>query len=115
MIAGIGNIYADEVLFAAKIHPKTSTKNISLNDWKIILKLADEIMNKSYLNGGTTIHSFESFNNKIGNYQKYLMVHGTNQDNCKICNSKIEKIKVNGRGTYFCSKCQIIKERGKNE
>lgn len=115
LIAGIGNIYADEVLFAAKIHPKTSTKNISLNDWRMILKLADEIMNKSYLNGGTTIHSFESFNNKIGNYQKYLMVHGTNQNNCKICNSRISKIKVNGRGTYFCPKCQMIKEGNKNE
>lgn len=108
LIAGIGNIYADEILFKEKIDPRTPTKNLTIDMWKNILKSADEIMTNSYKCGGTTIHTFESFNGKIGKYQDYLMVHSTKTNMCKICGTKISKIKVNGRGTYFCSNCQKL-------
>ena len=105
-IAGIGNIYADEILFALKIYPLMPSNKISLEQTAELLKVANKILDDSFNAGGTTIFSFESFNHKKGNYQNYLMIHNPNLKKCKICNNEIKKIKINGRGTYFCPNCQ---------
>ena len=105
-IAGIGNIYADEILFALRLNPKIPANKVSFEHTKKIINTAIEILEKSYQQGGTTIFSFESFNHQKGNYQNYLMIHNPNLKNCKICNNPIKKIKINGRGTYYCPNCQ---------
>ena len=56
--------------------------------------------------GGTTIRSYESSEGVHGNFQNNLLVHNRSNEKCKNCNSEILKIKVNGRGTYYCPKCQ---------
>lgn len=106
IMSGIGNIYADEILFKTKINPLMSSNKLSLEQVKLILNAAIEILDKSYKNGGTTIHSFKSLNNVIGSYQDYLMIHNDKIKYCKICKTPIKKIFVNKRGTYFCPTCQ---------
>jgi formamidopyrimidine-DNA glycosylase len=106
IISGIGNIYADEILFQAKILPFREAKSLNKNDIDNILSASIEILNKSILNKGTTIHSFKSNSLETGNYQQFLKVHTKKDEECLICKDKIIKIKVNNRGTYYCKTCQ---------
>lgn len=104
IIAGLGNIYVDEVLFASKIRPDTLSKDITMDQLKSIINESKRIFDLAIENKGTTIRSYTSSLNVKGNYQDFLMVH--TKEYCKICNSKIEKIKIGGRTTYFCKNCQ---------
>lgn len=106
IIGGIGNIYANEILFASKINPNSKGKEISLQQWGIILENAKTILNNSIKHNGTTIHSFKFDTDFSGGYQEFLLVHGKKKELCKICNSPIKYEKINGRGTYYCKKCQ---------
>ncbi|MDZ7293270.1 DNA-formamidopyrimidine glycosylase [Mycoplasmopsis pulmonis] len=110
IVSGIGNIYADEILFASKIHPATPSNLLSKDKVKEILKNAIEILDKSTELGGSTINSYESLNKKEGQYQNFLKVHTKKGEFCIKCSSKIEKIKFKGRGTYFCPTCQKQKD-----
>ncbi|ENY68565.1 Foramidopyrimidine-DNA glycosylase [Metamycoplasma auris 15026] len=105
-VVGLGNIYVDEALFASKVHPLSKAKNIPKEKLEEILKNAQEIMDQSYLMGGSTIHTYESFNGQIGSYQEHLKIHNDKLEWCKVCGDEVEKIKVSGRGTYLCSSCQ---------
>jgi formamidopyrimidine-DNA glycosylase len=106
IISGLGNIYADEVLFEAKINPLKSGENISINECQKIIDAANKIIKKAIENGGTTIKSYTSSLGVRGRFQQYLQVHKRENENCYICNNKIIKIKVGGRSTYYCNKCQ---------
>ncbi|UUD37159.1 DNA-formamidopyrimidine glycosylase [Mycoplasmopsis californica] len=106
LVLGIGNIYANESLWSAKILPTRSAKSISKEELNTILKEATRIMDASTELGGTTISSYESLNHKQGEFQAFLKVHGKEKKSCPNCYKLIEKIKVNGRGTYFCKTCQ---------
>lgn len=103
-ISGIGNIYADEILFASRIHPKTPSKFLNNDEIKAIIKNTRSIFKKAIENGGTTIRSFSSIDHITGNFQQKLKVHGL--DYCKRCNSKIMVIRIGGRSTYYCPRCQ---------
>lgn len=104
IISGIGNIYADEILYKAKISPFKKGKDITINDVKLILSSSKEILNNSIKHNGTTIKSYTFSLNHIGSYQNYLLVH--KKDICKKCNNKIIKTKIDGRSTYYCKECQ---------
>lgn len=106
IIAGIGNIYADEILFACKINPLRKAGLISEKDCNNIIQACREVMQKSIKNAGTTISTYAFAPNHAGSFQKFLMVHRRENEPCKICKTKIKKITVNGRGTYYCPKCQ---------
>lgn len=106
IINGLGNIYVDEVLYAAKIHPETLGVDITLDDCKKIKEYAKSIIIKATESGGTTIRSYTSSLNVYGTYQTYLQVHTKVGNKCNICGSIIKKIVVGGRGTYFCPNCQ---------
>lgn len=106
LVAGIGNIYADEALYCAQVNPSTLAKDVSLKTLDKIIKCAAKIMKDSFEKGGTTLFSYESLNKQEGQYQNFLKVHGDRIRFCPTCKSKIIKIKVNNRGTYFCPKCQ---------
>lgn len=112
-LSGLGNIYVDEVLYRAKIHPQEISKNITKDQFKKIIEASVLILRASIEDGGSTIKTFKSFGTK-GNFQQKLMVHGRKGLNCKICNTKIEKIVVAGRGTYFCPLEQILKSNKEN-
>ncbi|WP_339022996.1 DNA-formamidopyrimidine glycosylase [Spiroplasma endosymbiont of Crioceris asparagi] len=106
IIAGLGNIYVNEVLFAAKILPFREGKSISEEEMKTILNESQMILNKAIKYGGTTISTFHSQENSKGGYQQFLKVHLRVNKPCFTCGTLIKKIAVNGRGTYYCELCQ---------
>lgn len=104
IISGLGNIYVDEVLFAAKINPKRLSNTITISELERIIEESIRILNKAIEYKGTTIRSYTSSLGVTGEYQNHLLVH--TKKICPICNSKIVKEKVVGRGTYYCKNCQ---------
>jgi len=106
IINGLGNIYANEVLFESGINPTKVGKEINIDECQKIIESSKKIVKKAIEEGGTTIKSYTSSLGVEGNYQKYLRVHMKENEECSVCKNKIEKIKVNGRSTYYCPKCQ---------
>lgn len=106
IIVGIGNIYADEILFKSKISPLRKCNTLTDLEIKNIIKYTKEILQKAIDKGGTTIKSYTSQEGVTGHFQTDLLVHQRQGKECSICKSEIIKIKVNGRGTYYCPKCQ---------
>ncbi|MDW2924016.1 DNA-formamidopyrimidine glycosylase [Mesomycoplasma ovipneumoniae] len=107
IMSGLGNIYADEVCFAAKISPDKIANQITLEQAKIIVEKSKEILQKSIELGGSSINSYTSLNAKEGKFQNFLKVHTKKNLPCTKCNEKILKVVVAGRGTYFCPNCQV--------
>lgn len=106
IISGLGNIYADEVLYASKIHPLRNALDLNEEECERIIESSKRIILKAIEEGGTTIKSYTSSLGVIGNYQNYLKVHTKENSLCEVCHEKIQKIKVGGRSTYFCKNCQ---------
>ena len=106
IIVGIGNIYADEILFKCKINPLKKGCEIDEIEVSNIIKYTREILSSAIKLGGTTIKSYESSRGVHGRFQNNLQVHNHEHGACPNCKSSIIKIKVNGRGTYYCPKCQ---------
>ena len=104
IIAGLGNIYVDEVLFKSKINPLKESNKITLKELEDIIKYSKEILSKAIELKGTTIRSYTSSLGVEGNYQNFLLVH--TKEFCPICNNKLLKIKIGGRSTYYCKNCQ---------
>lgn len=106
IITGLGNIYANEVLFASKINPYKKGSTITLLDAENIIKNSKIILEEAIKDGGTTIKSYTSSLGVIGQYQNKLKVHKRENTLCPICNNIIIKEKINGRSTYYCPNCQ---------
>lgn len=106
IINGLGNIYANEVLFDSGIDPKRLGNTIALNECNKIIESSKKIIKKAIEKGGTTIKSYTSSLGVEGKYQNYLKVHKKENESCSKCQNKIIKIKINGRSTYYCPKCQ---------
>lgn len=105
-IAGIGNIYADEICFACKLHPQSKVHKLSKKDFEQILFHTRRILNGAIKSGGTTIRSYTSSLGVDGRFQLQLKVHDKKGELCPVCGNVIEKIQLNGRGTSFCKTCQ---------
>jgi len=110
IITGIGNIYADEILFLSKIHPETEGKNLTNKNLTDIINNTKTILEKAIESGGTTIHTYTSVDGITGRFQQELLVHNKKSLPCPTCKTEIIKIVVNGRGTYYCPKCQKHKQ-----
>ena len=106
IIAGIGNIYANEILFASSINPLKSGVGLSDKELESIINNTRDILSKAIEMGGSTIHSYTSVDGVTGLFQQELMVHTRVNQKCKICGTNIKKIVVGGRGTYYCPNCQ---------
>ena len=105
IIAGIGNIYANEILFLSKINPLKQTNTLTDKELESIIINTKEVLSKAIEANGTTIKSYEALGNH-GNFQDKLCVQGKKDEPCPNCGEPILKIMVNGRGTYYCPKCQ---------
>lgn len=106
IIVGIGNIYADEILFMCKINPLKQCNLITEEEASNIIKYTKQVLEKAIRMGGTTIRTYSSVDGVHGLFQEELLVHGKDKGLCPECKNKILKIKVGGRGTYYCEKCQ---------
>ncbi|MFQ5771787.1 MAG: bifunctional DNA-formamidopyrimidine glycosylase/DNA-(apurinic or apyrimidinic site) lyase [bacterium] len=105
-IVGIGNIYANEALFQAGIHPATPSNQISQSDWQKLLHEIQDVLKRAIKHGGTTLNDFVNSNGEIGYFQLSLSVYGKEGENCPRCQTKIERFVQVGRSTYFCPGCQ---------
>lgn len=110
VLAGLGNIYVDEVCFLCQIHPTLSCKLITYEDCINICTNSKKVLTKAIEAGGTTIRSYTSSLGVTGRFQLSLHVHTKEGESCEVCGTIIEKIFVGGRGTYFCKNCQIIRK-----
>jgi formamidopyrimidine-DNA glycosylase len=108
--AGIGNIYANDALFLAKIHPQTVSKNITLLQAKKIHRYLVEIMQQSVLAGGSTAkdNKYIRPDGTKGQNQFFFRVYQHSGQPCLKCGTLIKRISLGGRGTFFCPKCQKL-------
>lgn len=108
VIAGIGNIYADESLFMAKIHPSSRVKNVSDTKLKNLYKAIREVLNLSIAKGGSSDRNYVDAEGNRGSYLKFARVFRLQGKPCDRCGTEITKTKVAGRGTHICPKCQKV-------
>ena len=106
IISGLGNIYADEVLFASSINPLKVGSDITLEECQRIVDSSKKIIEEAIKCGGTTIKSYTSSLGVTGRFQQNLMAHKRENEECKNCHSIIKRIVVGGRSTYYCENCQ---------
>lgn len=106
IITGIGNIYDDEILFLSHINPLTPANNLKNKDLELIIENTIITLDKAIQEGGTTIRNYTSEEGVTGLFQNHLYVHTKVGKPCPNCGTTIIKIKINGRGTYYCPKCQ---------
>jgi formamidopyrimidine-DNA glycosylase len=109
-VAGIGNIYADEILHAAGIHPRQPADTVRPGEWKLLLESVRRILNSAIERGGSTIRDYRSPDG-AGSYQDQHRVFGRTDEPCPACGERIRKIRVAGRGTHFCPGCQPKRRR----
>lgn len=107
IIAGIGNIYDDEILFMSHINPLRRACDITIEECENIIKNTRIVLDKAIKLGGTTIKSFTSSEGVHGLFQNELFVHGKKNGICPNCKTEIQFIRVGGRGTYYCPDCQL--------
>ena len=106
IIAGIGNIYANEVCFAIKRRPSVRWKYLTRKNKEELIIAARRILNEAIAAGGTTIRSYTSQLGVTGLFQLQVHVHGREKEPCHICGNPIKKVQLKGRGTYYCPVCQ---------
>lgn len=106
LIAGIGNIYADESLFLAGIKPNRLAGDISQNELGCLTKAIKKILTKAISKKGTSWRDYLTSSGQPGNYVPYLKVYGRQGLACPQCGQTIIKIRQHGRGTHFCPQCQ---------
>ena len=104
IIAGLGNIYVDEVLFLSKIDPTRPSNTIKKEEVERIVNSSISILSKAIEFKGTTIRSYTSSLGVEGQYQNFLNVHTKKE--CPHCKNILNRVKINGRTTYFCKSCQ---------
>ena len=107
IIAGIGNIYASEILYKAKINPLRKVNSLSQNDLNSIITFTKIILKKSIDVGGTTIRDHMQPDGSLGYFKQKLQVYGKVNEKCKTCNSFIVKEVISNRSTFICRHCQI--------
>lgn len=105
IVSGIGNIYADETLFACHIHPKTPAKAISFAECESIKAEASRILAEAIEEGGATIRSYHPKEGMDGRMQNQLLAYGNENKPCPRCGFPLRKIEVGGRGTTYCPIC----------
>lgn len=106
IVAGLGNIYATDALWMAKIHPETKTKELDIKRTTDLLRSAKEILTEGILHRGSTLpdKAYVDVFGQPGSHQNHFRIYGKSR--CPVCKTKVEYKKINGRGTYFCSNCQ---------
>ncbi|PSF36822.1 DNA-formamidopyrimidine glycosylase [Aphanothece hegewaldii CCALA 016] len=109
LVAGIGNIYADEALFKSGISPTTIASKLTPTQIERLHQAILEVLQKGIDQGGTTFSSFRGVTGVNGNYSGVAWVYGRFGQACRVCGTPIERIKLAGRSSHFCPQCQQLK------
>jgi formamidopyrimidine-DNA glycosylase len=109
VIAGLGNIYVDEALFRARIHPERPSNSLTIDELKRVLQAVRHVLNQALDRQGTTFSSFENPYGEPGENANFLRAYGRSKNGgrCPRCGTPFERIVVGGRGTTFCPHCQV--------
>ena len=105
-VAGIGNIYADEICFRSGIRPETLVSRISKKRWQMIVDNTVAVLKEAIEHGGSTIRSYTSSLGVTGLFQLHIDVYGREGQPCHVCGTAIKKVRHGQRGTHFCPMCQ---------
>lgn len=106
-IAGVGNIYANDGLFLAKIDPRRPANKLSKDEIKKLYRAIEKVLKEGIRRGGASENSFVTPDGQEGDYQEFFLVYGKNGEECpNKCGAKIKRITLGGRGTFYCEKCQ---------
>ncbi|WP_086312796.1 formamidopyrimidine-DNA glycosylase [Enterococcus sp. 7F3_DIV0205] len=111
LVTGLGNIYVDEALWEAKIHPEQPADTLKPKEVERLYHAIIDVLGRAVEAGGTTIRSYLNALGEAGTFQISLNVYGQTEKPCPRCATPIKKIKVAQRGTHFCPKCQTLKAR----
>jgi formamidopyrimidine-DNA glycosylase len=106
LVAGIGNIYANEILFAARVHPLLPASRLTVAQWRRIVTESRKILQQAIEAGGSTISDFLGASGHPGYFQLQFKVYGRKDAPCPLCGRSVVKTTLAGRATYFCSFCQ---------
>jgi len=109
VLAGLGNIYVDETLFLSGLRPEKKASTLRKKDVKMLVQNSKIVLEKAIKLGGSSIRTYTSSLGVTGRFQNELYVHTRQGEPCKVCQTKILKTKVGGRGTYYCPTCQTFK------
>lgn len=108
LIVGVGNIYANEALFKAKIHPERLASNLTQSEIKELRLEIIKVLNAAIEAGGSTLKDYANEKGESGYFQFNFKVYGRNGQPCTKCKTIIERIKQNGRSSFFCPECQVF-------
>lgn len=106
IVVGVGNIYASEALFKAKILPTKSAGRVSLAKYKLLCECINEVLGRAIKAGGTTLNDFVNVDGKPGYFSQKLAVYGKTNQPCPICKKAIKKVTIGQRSSFYCSQCQ---------
>lgn len=106
VVVGVGNIYANEALFKAGIHPRRKAGRISLDRYQRLAEAIREILSAAILMGGTTLRDFVNSDGKPGYFAQSLLVYGRTGEPCPECETPLKEIRMSGRSTVYCTRCQ---------
>jgi formamidopyrimidine-DNA glycosylase len=112
-ISGIGNIYAAEILFRAKIHPQRIAQSLAPQEQEALYKAMQKVLRNAIKHGGSSVDDYVRVSGKNGDYARFHQVYGRQGKPCFVCAGLIKRIAQGGRGTYFCPKCQPGPKPGK--
>jgi formamidopyrimidine-DNA glycosylase len=105
-VAGIGNIYSDEILFRAGINPLRAASSLSSHEMKRLYHAIRKVLREGIRKRGSTIRDFRDGLGKPGRYQRYFRVYQRRGQKCVICKTPIERVRLGGRSSHFCPCCQ---------
>ena len=105
-ISGVGNLYAAEALFRAKIHPERPAASLSDKEKELLFKEIRDTLKEAIKYKGSSVDQYVQFSGEPGDYVKYHKVYAREGKPCLVCKTAIKRISLGGRGTYFCPKCQ---------
>lgn len=112
IVVGVGNIYASESLFTARIHPLASAGSLSLADWSRLTTEIKRVLSVAITQGGTTLKDFAQVDGKPGYFAQELQVYGKEGEPCPCCGTAIEALKIGQRNSFFCPSCQTLTDAG---
>ena len=106
LVAGLGNIYVDEVLWRAKVHPSRLSSSLTAQEARKVHDETIKVLGEAVEKGGSTIRTYTNAFGEDGTMQEFHQVYDKTGQACSRCGAIIEKIQLGGRGTHFCPKCQ---------
>ncbi len=115
ILAGVGNIYADESLFLSGIHPTIPASEVNQEQLVRLVENVRSVLSRAIESGGSTLRDYTDSNGVNGNYQNLAWVYGREGELCRQCSTVIERIKLNGRSSHFCIQCQPLKRQPKKQ